>query len=100
MKWYEDYNTFLARFESSGELMDETTFYFRNEEKEEIHYIGCLLNYDNPYWVGYCDMPDGCEFSTAKEMFEAKIFDGRSIKERWNELVIVGIGGIRIKDWV
>ena len=37
-------------------------------------------------------------FKTAKEMFEANIFDGRSLKERWDDVVIVNIGGISVHD--
>lgn len=52
-----------------------------------------------PYWAGYCDIEDGCEFKTAKELFEAKIYDKRSIKDRWDELVLINIGGISADDW-
>lgn len=52
-----------------------------------------------PYWAGYCDVPDGCEFKTAQELFEAKIYDGKSIKDRWSELVIINFGGISVYDW-
>ena len=44
-------------------------------------------------------LPDGCEFQTAKEFFEAKIYDGRSIKDRWSELILTQIGGINVDDW-
>ena len=47
----------------------------------------------------YCDIEDGCEFKTAKELFEAKIYDKRSIKDRWDELVLINIGGISADDW-
>lgn len=100
MKWYEDYDIFVKAFEKNGELLDETKFYFNTDVEKKIHYIGCLYNFDNPYWVGYCDVIDGCDFATAQEMFEAKIFSGKSIKDRWKEVVIVGIGGIRADDYV
>lgn len=74
-------------------------FYFRSDPEEGEHYIGCLSQYEKPYWAGYCDIPDGCEFETAKELFEANIYDGKSIKDRWAELVLVSIGGINVDDW-
>ena len=69
--------------------------FFSSDPLSEDHMIGYLPQYDKPYWVGDCDIPDGCEFKTAKEMFEANIFDGRSLKERWDDVVLVNIGGIR-----
>ncbi len=99
MKWYEDYNTVLQKFETAGEFMDETEFYFTSDHKKQLHCIGCIKKFAQPYWVGYCDNPDGCEYVTAKEMFEAKIFDKRSIKDRWHELVMVNIGGIPADDY-
>ena len=51
------------------------------------------------YWVGFCDIEGGCDFKTAKELFEAPIFDGKSIKDRWNEVEIIAIGGINVDEW-
>ena len=99
MKWYQDYDFILAQFAKGDERIDETTFYFRSDPKKVEHYIGYLSQYEKPYWAGYCDIEDGCEFKTAKELFEAKIYDGQSIKERWNELVFINIGGISVEDW-
>ncbi|MEY8428528.1 hypothetical protein AALA00_12595 [Lachnospiraceae bacterium 46-15] len=99
MKWYEDYDFMLAQFKKGDERVDETMFYFRSDPEEVEHYIGYLSQYDKPYWAGYCDVPDGCEFKTAEELFEAKIYDGKSIKDRWEELVLVNIGGISVDDW-
>lgn len=99
MKWYEDYNSFLQKFETQGEFMDETEFYFSSDPQKQLHCIGYSGKFTKPYWVGYCDIPDGCEYFTAKEMFAAKIFDKLSIKDRWHELVMVNIGGIPADDY-
>ena len=80
-------------------LMNETMFYF-DDDDEDIHYLGRLRGYENPYWVGYCDVPDGCDFLTARELFEAKIFDHRSIKDRWEHLVFVNIGATPAQEWI
>jgi len=95
------YDGFLKAFEHDDIYpVDETSFYFSDDPKETDHYLGCLREYEKPYWVGYCDIPDGCEYSSAKEMLEAKIFDGKSIKERWDSVVLCTIGGIPVEDWL
>lgn len=96
------YEFFLKIFEHDEVfLVDKTLFYFDDEPKnQQEHYLGCLREYDKPYWVGYCDIPDGEEFLTAKEMLEAKIFEGKSIKDRWEHVVIVNIGGFCWEDWL
>lgn len=93
------YEQLLCFFEKDSFAMNETTFYF-DDDDEDIHYFGCLKGYENPYWVGYCDIPDGCDFLTARELFEAKIFDHRSIKDRWEHLVFVNIGAIPAQEWI
>ena len=99
MKWYEDYNNFVDEFVSRGVYADETTFFFKSNPDDDTHYIGYLPKYEKPYWAGYCDIPNGADFVTAEEMFTAKIFGGKSIKERWNEIVICEFGGIAISDY-
>ena len=96
--WYQNYDLLLALFEKGDARVDETVFYFQSDLDESEHYIGYLPEYDKPYWAGYCDIKDGCEFETAKELFEAKIYDGKSIKDRWDELILVEIGGISVED--
>lgn len=100
MKWYEDYNRFLNIFINSGTAADETTFYFKNEEADKLHYIGYIPGYEKPYWAGYCDIPDGCAFYTAEELFNAEIYDEKSIHDRWSEIVFCEFGGISIESWI
>ena len=80
--------------------MDETSFYFLDDPNETDHCLRCLREYEKPYWVGNCDIPDGCEFVSASEMMEAKIFDGKSIMERWNSVILCNIGGVPVEDWL
>ncbi len=81
-------------------FIDETLFCFDDEpENEQMHYLGCIREYEKPYWIGYCDIPDGCEFLTASEMLNAKVFHGRSIKEKWDHMIFENIGGIGLDDW-
>ncbi len=83
-----------------GLYIDETSFYFADDPDEEEHYLGFLPEYEMPYWVGYCDIPDGCEFYTADELVDAKIFNGKSLKERWPNVRIVNVCGIALEDWL
>ena len=99
MKWYEDYEKFFKVFKRSGSIVDETAFYFKDDINQVERYIGCFSKKDKPYWAGYCDIPNGCEFETAEELFNAKIYDGKSIKDRWNEIILIQICGIGIDDW-
>lgn len=81
--------------------VDETLFYFDDEpENEREHYLGCLREYKTPYWIGYCDIKGGSEFYTASELLNAKVFNGKSIKDRWEHLIIEHIGGIPLESWL
>lgn len=82
-----------------GYMVDETMFIFKSDPHEGEHYLGYIAEYPEPYWAGYCDIEDGCEFKTAEELFNAPIYDGKSIKERWDDIEIINIGGIYIDDW-
>ena len=99
MKWYDDYDTFLHQFENKKDAMDETAFYFKTDPDETGHYIGCISRYEQPYWIGLRDIEDGCDFSSAKELLEAPVYDGKSIKDRWEEVCIYLIGGYSADDW-
>lgn len=101
MKELITFDMFLKAFEHDDIFpVDETSFYFSDNPNETDHCLGCLREYEKPYWVGYCDVPDGCEYATASEMLEAKIFDGKSIKDRWDSVVLCSIGGIPVEDWL
>ena len=99
MAWYHDLPRFLALFEAHGAAMDETCFHFRTDPAQEVHYIGFIAGYEAPYWIGYCDVPDGCEFATAEALFGASVFDGRSLRERWEEVEIEAINGLSPDDF-
>ena len=94
------YDELLNAFRNKLPNIDETAFYFKSDPEEIDHYIGYLPEYDSPYWIGQCDIPDGCEYETAEEMFEASVFNGKSIKERWDDIVIFQIGAISVDEWI
>ena len=91
----------MARlFQVAADYVDETEFFFDDDPDETNHCIGFLPEYDKPYWCGYCDVQDGCEFSTAEELFNARVFGSKSIKERWNTFVLTNIGGLSAIDMI
>ena len=94
-----NYETLFDLFDRKCRNIDETSFYFKTDPKEVEHYIGYLPQYEKPYWAGYCDIENGWDCKTAKELFEAPIFDGKSIKDRWDEIVLIQIGGISFDEW-
>ncbi len=83
-----------------GIWIDETCFYFVDDPNRVERFLGYLPQYDMPYWVGYCDIPNGTEFNTADELVNAKIYDGKSLKERWEEVRIISIEGISLESWL
>ena len=92
-----DWNFFYRQLEA-GYHIDKTCFYFSDDAEEEEHYIGCIAKYEHPYWAGYCDIPNGCEFSTAEELVTARVYNGKSLKERWDKVVITDIEGMNVED--
>ena len=91
---------FFYRQLEAGMNIDETCFYFSDDKDEREHYVGYLPQYEKPYWIGYCDIEDGCEFKTAYELVNAPVFGVRSLKERWNKAVIISIEGIPYEQWL
>ncbi len=80
--------------------IDETCFYFSDDPNECEHYLGCLPQYEKPYWIGYCDVENGCEFKSALELVNAPVFDGRSLEQRRGEMVIISVDGLSYDNWL
>ena len=91
---------FFFRQLQAGLNIDETCFYFTDDPNENEHYLGYLPNCKKPYWVGYCDIDGGCEFTNATELVNAPIFNGKTLRERWNNVVICHIEGCNLDDWM
>ena len=66
-----NYKKLFNLFDQKLVNIDETMFVFKDDPHKIEHYIGYLPQYELPYWVGHCDIEGGCEFKTAKELFEA-----------------------------
>ena len=91
---------YLIQEFKAGMNVDETSFSFEKDNQDFIRYIGYSENEPLPYWAGLCDLPDGRRFRTADELFEAKIYDGKSLKERWDEVTIYSINSLPLDDWL
>lgn len=91
---------YLIQEFKAGMNVDETSFSFEKDNQDFIRYIGYSENDPLPYWAGFCDLPDGRRFQTADELFEAKIYDGKSLKERWDEVTIYSINSLPLDDWL
>lgn len=91
---------YLIQEFKAGMNVDETSFTFEKDNQDLLRYIGYSENDPLPYWAGLCDLPNGGRFQTADELFEAKIYDGKSLKERWDEVTIYSINSLPLDDWL
>ena len=86
----------LLNYFAERKRVDDTYFSYPGNE-------GCVIGATSPifcdsnlhlmsqretfYWAGAgCDIHNGTDYPTAKELFEAAIYERRSIKERWSEI--------------
>ena len=94
-----DWDFFFRQLEA-GMNINETCFYFKDDPDKVEHYLGHISSQENPYWVGYCDIDGGCDFESAAELVNAPIFNGRTLKERWDKVIICEIEGCGLDDWM
>lgn len=94
-----EYQLFMQALKE-GKHIDETSFYFCDDQSREEHFLGFLPQYDKPCWIGYCDIPGGVEFQTAEELLQSPIFDHCSLKDRWQEVRFLQVGGIPLEEWI
>lgn len=91
---------YLLREFKAGKNIDETSFSFESDPITEFRFIGYSENKPLPYWAGLCDLPNGARFRTADELFNAKIYDGKSLRERWSEVTLYSIYGFPLEEWL
>ncbi len=95
-----EYDFFFKVLTENGSWLDETCFYFADDLDRREHWLGFLPGTEfPPYWAGNCDIPGGSEYGSAKELMEAPIFDGRSLRERWPQVRLSGMIGISLDSW-
>ena len=94
-----DYEYFFKQLQA-GVNIDETEFEIIGDSKYDDCYIGYQPQFENPYWAGLCDIKDGCDFKTADDLVNAKIYHGKSIKELWDSIEIISIEGTCVEEWL
>ena len=81
----KDYGLFLKEMEDSI-LKGRWLFYFSDDPYQNRHEIWSFGMTFNPYSIKI-DCQKKHSFHTAKELLEAKLFKGKSIKDRWNSVI-------------
>ena len=94
-----DYEFFLNLLKTNGSWLDETHFYFVDDPGQREHWLGCIPKREKPYWLSDCDVPGGAEYDTAEEMAEAPVLNGKSLRERWPQVRVLGTMGLCLEDW-
>jgi len=61
--------------------------------------IGWSKEWARPFWIGGCDIDGGADFPSAEELINAPVFSGRSMKDRWNEVIWLELNGIDPHEW-
>lgn len=84
-----------------GDQVYECQFYIEDNNKFEDCWIGFNADYDEPYWFGLpFDEKNDYDYKTADEILNAKVFDGKSLKDLWDQVYFYSINGISANDWV
>ncbi len=76
--------------------LGEFGFRFKDDLPQTERFLGKLKD---GYWVGLCDIPDGTTFKTASQLVAAEIYDGKSIRNRWDEIEITQCAGLPFEEW-
>ena len=120
------YDYFRNALIRHADKMNETTFYFKNNPTDRVSVLPdiCIIGYiptmppmlsqlttdpatwqprinPRPYWAGDgCDCDHGADFETADELLNAPIYGGKSIKELWDSVEVLTLGGYDIDVWI
>jgi len=84
----------------NNEFINETCFYFTDDTAKTERFLGYIKTSEKPYWVGYCDIPDGADYMTAEELVNAKIYNGKSLIEMWDKIRFISINGLPFDQWI
>ncbi|UXS45394.1 hypothetical protein [Staphylococcus delphini] len=85
---------------NNGLKLDNLAFSFKSDNNDICCFIGCINWGEIAYselFSGYSELK---AFENIEEMFNSKIFNGKSLKERWPEVVIDNINGMPFGDWL
>ena len=87
----------LMSFETEGKYCIEIAFSVKDQGKFSSCWMGKTPEEESKadsYWFGLTeDGNNAFEYRTFEEFVSAKVFDGRSLFEIWNEVIISAIDG-------
>ncbi len=96
-----EFERFYEIFEKYG--FSESAFRLKNSKKFQYVWFGVTQNPHNDnelvYWFGSEEDNLSCEFSSLDDFVNAKIFDGKSLKEIWNNTEIIALDCISPKEY-
>ena len=93
---FEAFQMILENDERFG--IDGTAFYF-DDEPEKTYYICCDHYYNKPYRITLWDAEVSDKYQTASELLYADVFNGRSLKDRYEHIVIEEIDGVPLEHF-
>ncbi|HFI0796425.1 TPA: hypothetical protein ACGO8I_002131 [Streptococcus suis] len=93
------YDYFLQEFEA-GMMPGEINFSFETDEEKELCSFGYSKEAEQPYWIRENKQTDEKSFISSALLFSCPLFDGKSLRERWDEVVIYSIAGQSLNDWL
>lgn len=95
------FERFYEIFEKYG--FSESTFRLKNSKKFQNVWFGVTQNphKDNEllYWYGSEEDNLSCDFSSLEDFVNAKVFDGKSLKEIWDNIEITSLDCISPEEY-
>ena len=91
---------YLLQEVKSRKIVDEIAFAFESDNDDVLRFIGISNSEKEPFRVGVSDRPEAKRYQEIDDLFNDKIYDGQSLKERWFEVIIYGIGGLSVDKWL
>lgn len=97
---------FLDVFTDNPMLLNESEFRFASDpiSPKQPGYcsgytIGWIGETEKPYWIGGCEGQDA-QFSSAEELMNAPVFGGKSLRERWDDILWLSLMSIPPDEWM
>lgn len=97
---------FTELFTKNPLLLNESAFRFVSDpiSPRQPGYItermiGWCEGEKHPYWIGGCDNDREAQFDTAEELLHAPVFSGRSMADRWHEILWLSLMSIDPSEW-
>lgn len=99
---YEDIShinmAYVMQSLESSTYMKNMTFSFDSDSMARV--IGYAEDNQKPYWATVPGHSRPANFETIDDLFDAKIYNNQSLKERWSEVKIERIDGLTLTNWL